>query len=311
MKDLKVFKKIGVTPKQVLYLMAANVLYAVALDMFYVHNGITAGGFAGIGTILNTFFGLPIGAVAFVLNLPLCVWGWKIKGKKYIITSIFAAMLYSLVIDLFAFLPSVTDDKLVAVICGGILYGTAAAFSVKAGISAGGTDLLAKLMITKIRTLSLGSLLMLLDGCIVVMAIIVYRNVGAGIYALLAIAVSAVVTDKVNSGFNKADMFYIFVDKNLDKISEAILYDIGRGTTLLEGTGMFSGSKRSILLAVVKPSEMPKLKSIVYQYDPTAFIILTSAFEIIGGGFEHLDLTSTVQDEKHKPKEKDSLQSGN
>lgn len=164
-------------------------------------------------------------------------------------------MLYSIIVDALSFLPSTTDDKLVAVICGGLLYGTAAAFSDKAGISAGGTDLLAKLIITKLKALSLGSILMLLDGSIVVMAMVVYRNVGAGIYALLAIAVSAVVTDKLNSGFNKADMFFIFINENLDKISNAILYDMGRGTTLIEGIGMFSGDQKKILMTVVNQTK--------------------------------------------------------
>ena len=295
MKTTKLFTKIGISSKQIFYLLIANVLYALALDLFYVHNGIAAGGLAGIGTVMNNFFNLPVGGVVFALNIPICLWGLKIKGKRFIITSLFATMLYSIIVDALSFLPSTTDDKLVAVICGGLLYGTAAAFSVKAGISAGGTDLLAKLIITKFKALSLGSILMLLDGSIVVMAMVVYRNVGAGIYALLAIAVSAVVTDKLNSGFNKADMFFIFINENLDKISNAILYDMGRGTTLIEGIGMFSGGKKSILLTVVKPNEVPKLKSIVNKYDPAAFIILTSAFEIIGEGFEHLELTDTVE----------------
>ena len=272
-------------------------MYALALDLFYVHNGIAAGGLAGIGTVMNNFFNFPVGGVVFALNIPICLWGLKIKGKRFIITSLLATMLYSIIVDALSFLPSTTDDKLVAVICGGLLYGTAAAFSVKAGISAGGTDLLAKLIITKLKALSLGSILMLLDGSIVVMAMVVYKNVGAGIYALLAIAVSAVVTDKLNSGFNKADMFFIFINENLDKISNAILYDMGRGTTLIEGIGMFSGAQKKILMTVVKPNEMPKLKSIVHKYDPTAFIILTTAFEIIGEGFEHLDLTNTISEE--------------
>ena len=297
MKTTKLFTKIGISSKQIFYLLIANVLYALALDLFYVHNGIAAGGLAGIGTVMNNFFNLPVGGVVFALNIPICLWGLKIKGKRFIITSLFATMLYSIIVDALSFLPSTTDDKLVAVICGGLLYGTAAAFSVKAGISAGGTDLLAKLVITKFKALSLGSILMLLDGSIVVMAMVVYRNVGAGIYALLAIAVSAVVTDKLNSGFNKADMFFIFINENLDKISNAILYDMGRGTTLIEGIGMFSGDQKKILMTVVKPNEMPKLKSIVHKYDPTAFIILTTAFEIIGEGFEHLDLTNTISDE--------------
>lgn len=297
MKTTKLFTKIGISSKQIFYLLIANVLYALALDLFYVHNGIAAGGLAGIGTVMNNFFNLPVGGVVFALNIPICLWGLKIKGKRFIITSLLATMLYSIIVDALSFLPSTTDDKLVAVICGGLLYGTAAAFSVKAGISAGGTDLLAKLIITKFKALSLGSILMLLDGSIVVMAMVVYRNVGAGIYALLAIAVSAVVTDKLNSGFNKADMFFIFINENLDKISNAILYDMGRGTTLIEGIGMFSGDQKKILMTVVKPNEMPKLKSIVHKYDPTAFIILTTAFEIIGEGFEHLDLTNTISDE--------------
>lgn len=291
------FDKIGVTPKQIGYLMLANLCYALALDLFYVHNNIAAGGLAGVGTVLNSLFNLPVGAVVFVLNIPICIWGLRVKGKKFILTSLVAVVVYSLIVDALAFLPSVTDDKLVAVICGGILYGVAASFSVKAQISAGGTDLLAKLLITKLRHVSLGSLLMALDGSIVVLAMIVYGEIEAGIYAILAIAVTSIVTDKINSGFNKADMFYIFANKNIDKISHAILYDMGRGATCLTGVGMYGGKERQILMVVVKPNEMPRLKAIVHRYDPHAFIILTSAFEIIGEGFEDLNLTSTIHDD--------------
>ena len=211
--------------------------------------------------------------------------------------SLIAVGVYSTIVDVLAFLPSVTDDKLVAVICGGILYGVAASFSVKAQISAGGTDLLAKLIITKFRHVSLGTLLLLIDGSIVCLAMVVYGEIEAGIYAILAIAVTSIVTDKINSGFNKADMFYIFANKNMDKIAHAILYDMERGATCLTGTGMYAGAERKILLVVVKPNEMPRLKAIVHKYDPSAFIILTSAFEIIGEGFEDLNLTSTIHDD--------------
>ena len=296
-KKPTIFDKLGIGPKNVLYLLAANVFYALALDLFYVHNDIAAGGLAGIGTVLNSLFDLPVGVVVFILNIPICLWGLKIKGKVYIITSLIAVAIYSTIVDVLAFLPSVTDDKLVAVICGGIFYGIAASLSVKAQISAGGTDLLAKLMITKLRHVSLGTLLLCIDGSIVALAMVVYGEVEAGIYAILAIAVTSIVTDKINSGFNKADMFYIFANQNLDKISHAILYDLERGATCLTGVGMYGGNERKILMVVVKPAEMPKLKAIVHKYDPTAFIILTSAFEIIGEGFEGLNLTSTIQDE--------------
>ena len=297
MKEDALFKKIGISWKQIGYLLTANVGYALALNLFYVGNNIAAGGLAGIGTVLNYFLSVPVGLTVFVLNIPIVLWGLTIKGKRYVLISMITVGVYSAIVDALAFLPCLTDDKIVAVVCGGILYGTAASFSVRARISSGGTDLLAKLLITKFKAVSVGQMLMMIDGSIVVLAILVYRNIEAGIYAILAIAVAAVVNDKLNSGFNKASVFYIFANKNLDKISKAILNDMGRGATLLEGEGLYSHAEKQILFVVVKPSEVPRLKAIVHKYDRSAFIILSSATEIIGEGFERLDPTTTIHDD--------------
>lgn len=291
-------EKTGLTPKRIGYLLVADILYALALDLFYVHNNIAAGGLAGIATIINSFIPISVGVVIFIMNLPICLWGLKIKGKQYILLSLIASAVYSLIVDLLSFLPCLTDDKLVAVICGGILYGTAAACTIKAQISAGGTDLLAKLIITKLKHLSIGTLLMCIDGCVVVLSMIAYGEIEAGIYAILAIAVCSIVMDKLNSGFNKADVFYIFANVNVDKISQEIMHNLGRGVTSLTGTGMYMNTDRQILFVVVKPNEVPKLKSIVREHDPTAFIVLASASEIIGNGFEGTNLTDTVADTK-------------
>ena len=297
MKEDALFKKIGISWKQIGYLLTANVGYALALNLFYVGNNIAAGGLAGIGTVLNYFLSVPVGLTVFVLNIPIVLWGLTIKGKRYVLISMITVGVYSAIVDALSFLPCLTDDKIVAVVCGGILYGTAASFSVRARISTGGTDLLAKLLITKFKAVSIGQMLMMIDGSIVVLAILVYRNIEAGIYAILAIAVAAVVNDKLNSGFNKASVFYIFANKNLDKISKAILNDMGRGATLLEGEGLYSHAEKQILFVVVKPNEVPRLKAIVHKYDRSAFIILSSATEIIGEGFETLNMTATIHDD--------------
>lgn len=297
MKEASLLQKVGISWKQIGYLLVANVGYALALNMFYVNNNIAAGGLAGIGTVLNSFLPVPVGLTVFILNIPIVLWGITIKGKKYVIMSVITVGVYSLIVDALAFLPCLTDDKVVAVVCGGILYGVAASFSVRAGISTGGTDLLAKLLITKFKSISVGQMLMMIDGSIVVMAMIVYRNVESGIYAILAIAVASLVTDKMNSGFNKASLFYIFANKNLDKIAEAILNDMGRGATMLHGEGLYSHAEKQILFVVVKPMEVPRLKQIVHKYDRSAFIVLGSASEIIGEGFETLNLTATIHDD--------------
>lgn len=299
MKDPKPRKKsllgrTGIKREQIMYMLIADVSYALALNLFYVGNNIAAGGLAGIGTVLNYFFGLPIGMTVLVMTIPIVILGAKIKGKVYVVTALMATAVYSVIVDLLSFLPCITDDKIVAVVFGGILYGFGSSMTIKAHLSSGGTDLVAKLLITKIKSASLGTLYMFIDGTIVVIAMISYGNIESGIYALLAIAVCSIVTDKMTSGFNRAQMFYIFVNQNIDKITDAILNDMQRGVTSINGTGKYSGSHKEILLVVVKPHETPRLKEIVTGFDPSAFIVLVSANEIIGCGFESTNLTETV-----------------
>ena len=102
----------------------------------------------------------------------------------------------------------------------------------------------------------------------------------------------------MNKGFNRAQMFLIFCDKNQKEISDAILYSMGRGATSFKGVGQYSQNEKDILMVVVKPSETHVLKSIVRELDPTAFMVLVSANEIIGEGFEDTNLTETIQEKK-------------
>ena len=301
-KDLKSKKslseRIGIKKEQVMYLLLADVLYALALNLFYVGNKIAAGGFAGVATVINSFIPIPIGVAVFVMSIPVVVAAWRVKGASYTLMAVATTAVYSLIVDVLSFLPTITDDKLVAVVCGGILYGFGASLAIKAHLSSGGTDLLAKVLITKFRTFSIGTLLLIIDGAIVVLAAVAFKDVGAAIYAILAIAVCSVIMDLMNKGFNRAQMFYIFANQNQQEICNTILYEMNRGVTSLRGTGKYSNNEKEILLVVVKPSETHILKEIVNRLDPTAFVILVSANEIIGEGFEDTNLTETIQEKK-------------
>ena len=291
-------ERIGIKKEQVLYLLLADVLYALALNLFYVGNKIAAGGFAGVATVINSFVPIPIGTAVFIMSIPVVIAAWKVKGASYTLMAMATTAVYSIIVDMLSFLPTITDDKVVAVVCGGILYGLGASLAIKAHMSSGGTDLLGKVLITKFRTLSIGTLQMMIDGTIVVIAAIAYKDIGAAIYAILAIGVCSVVTDLMNKGFNRAQMFLIFCDRNQKEISDAILFKMGRGATALKGVGQYSHNEKDILLVVVKPSETHILKKIVRELDPTAFIVLVSANEIIGEGFEDTNLTETIQEKR-------------
>ncbi len=292
----KLSAKVIILLKQSLFLFVADIGYALALNLFYVQNNIAAGGLAGVATVLNYYFCWPIGLTVLIMTLPIAVAGIKIKGKTYVFMAILTTLIYSLVVDVLSFLPCITDDKIVAVVFGGIIYGSSSALSIKARMSTGGTDLLAKIIITKARRFSIGTLYMIIDGTIVLFAMFAYNDISAGIYAIMAIAMSSIVTDKLTSGFNRAQMFYIFTDKNADKITNAILSDMNRGVTSINGTGKFSNSEKEILLAVVKPCETPILKDLVHRLDPKAFVVLVPANEIIGNGFDDINLTGTFSE---------------
>ena len=142
-------KKIGITKEQVFYLLIADVFYALALNLFYVGNKIAAGGFAGIATVINAFIPIPVGTAVFLMSIPVVIVAWKVKGGTYTLMALATTAVYSIIVDVLSFLPTITDDMIVAVVCGGIFYGLGASMAIKAHMSSGGTDLLGKVLITK------------------------------------------------------------------------------------------------------------------------------------------------------------------
>lgn len=102
-------EKVGVTPKRIVYLLIADLLYALSLNLFYVPHEIAAGGLAGIGTAINSLVPIPIGVLMFLMNLPICLWGVKVKGVRFVALSMVAMGIYSAFVDVLSFLPSLTE----------------------------------------------------------------------------------------------------------------------------------------------------------------------------------------------------------
>ena len=103
-------------------------IYAASVTLFTAPNDIAPGGFSGIGIILNYLYGLPIGVVVFVANIPLFIWGAIENGKGFLARTIYATAVSSLFIDLFVFIPVYHGEKMLAAIFGGLLSGVGLAF---------------------------------------------------------------------------------------------------------------------------------------------------------------------------------------
>lgn len=260
--------------------------YVLALRLFFVDNHIAAGGFSGIATILNYLVPVPIGTLIFYMNCPLVLIAIKVMGWRYALKTLLAMSAFSLALNLAASIPVATGDRFVASVFGGILYALGAVALLHAKASTGGTDLVCRLLLRRFRQLSLGRMFLLIDGFCVVLAVIVYGNLESGVYALTAIVVFSYSTDRIISGFNVADVCYVITNHNPDEMAKEIMQCLRVGVTLQEGVGMFEHTQRYILMIVIRPREIHRLKAIIQKHDPKAFLVVAWASEVMGGGFK-------------------------
>lgn len=274
--------------QKMIYFLVGNLCYALAIQFFLAGNSIAAGGFSGIAIVLSTLMPISIGNFIFLLNLPFLIVSYFIKGKRYTLKTFMGSTIYTIMLNAISFLPTVTQNKLVAAVFGGLLYGMGAVFFMKSDASGGGTDLVARLLKTKFPSLSIGKLFIIVDGSVVVFAMIIFRNIEAGLYAIITIYVCSVVNDRVLAGFDKANMCYIITDRDPEGLAHAVQTELGRSVTLQHGTGMYAKGEHNILLTVLRPRETWQLKQIVSELDPNAFVVVASASEVMGRGFKKI-----------------------
>ena len=254
----------------------------VAYPAFLVPNNIAPGGLTGIATIINYLFGLPVGTVSLLMNLPLFLAGYKTMGRTFFLRSLIATVAFSLCIDLIP-LPPVTDDMLLGSIFGGLLLGIGLGLILRGGATTGGTDMLARMVHKHLSFISVGAYLFLFDFLVIVSAAFTMTP-EAALYALICIAISSKAVDLVMAGFGTAKACFV-VTNHADAISKRVLTDIDRGATLLDGTGAYSGNHKNVLICVVSNRETAHLKRIVKQEDPSAFMFVTDTHETLGEGF--------------------------
>lgn len=281
---------------RMLYMVAANVIYSLTLNLFLRGNDIAGGGLAGVGIIVSSVVEIPIGLFVLLCNIPIFIWAAFIKDRAYMLTTVICAVVYSLVTDLFAFLPTVTDNLLVASVCAGVMYGVGIMLMARADCSTGGTDLLTKILVTRFKALSLGTMYILVDGLIVIASIVVFRSFELGMYSAIVIAIYSYVSDSLIRGFNKASICYVITEKDPEPMADSIMNEMTRGVTLQRGVGMYGHQEKSILMVVVKPREVYRIKAIVKLCDPNAFVVLAAANEVMGKGFSEIDYTKTKKD---------------
>ncbi len=266
-----------------LYVIAGAAIVAVGFNAFLFPNQVASGGVSGISTILHGLFGWNAGIVQYAFNIPLFIAGVLVLGKKFGVKSLVGTLALPFFVILTEDWNAWTYNPLLGAIFGGIFIGLGIGLVFKGKASTGGTDLLAQI-ITKYTGLSLGTSVLMIDGLIAISAAIVF-DIERGLYALIGLYVTTKTIDIVQLGFSQSKMVYIITNKQ-DEIRDAIYKEIDRGVTKIPGVGGYTESEKPVLMVVVYQTEFTKLKQIVQTIDPSAFVIVSDAYEVLGEGFK-------------------------
>lgn len=266
-------------------ILGGILMYALALDLFLVGNSIAAGGISGIAIVLSSFLPYDVGVMIFVMNLPILVAALLMNGWRYTVGAIVGSTLYSAAVQFGSGLPTLTDNPLVAAVFGGAIYGAGMALLAIGNGSTGGTDLINRLLVKKFPRISLGKMALCVDGSIVVFAIIAFRNIEAGLYAIITILTCSFVADRITLGLDRGCLCMVVTACDPQAVSGVLMTGLGRAVTKVDGLGMYAASQRSVLYIAVRPQETPKVKELLSKADPDAFVMVLPANEVLGGTF--------------------------
>ncbi|WP_282013887.1 YitT family protein [Marinifilum flexuosum] len=279
------------------YLILGSIIFAVSDILFVVPYKLAPGGVYGIATVLNTLFGWKISYSTFAMEIPLVIIGTIILGPRFgvkTIVSIATILLTVWIMETYVVpgYPKVIADPMLNTIVAGVFYGIAIGMIFKSRATSGGSDIVA-MILAKYTKLSLGKLVMIVDGLIVLFTLVQPTETGAigwefAIYSLIIIYIEGKIIDMVVSGANYHKTVMIVSDQ-YESIVSKIKGDLKRGATVFTGTGAYSGEERKMVYSVMSRRELEILKLHVKSVDPEAFVNVTEANEIIGKGFKSLN----------------------
>lgn len=274
------------TPQDVVLLTLGALLQAFALRVFLVPAQLASGGVSGLSQIINNFTGWPIGLMVFLGNLPLFLLGWRLLGgPRFAFRTAYVIVIFSIAVDLpLEIIPSsgITSDIVLNTLYGGILSGIGFGLVYRGRGTSGGSDILARIL-SNWRDIPVSQSYLLTDAVIMLLAGLAFSWENA-LYALVMLYVSGLTAESVSQGSNVVRTAMI-ITSFPELIKEEIFTRLGRGVTMMDVRGGYTGKEKTILLCVVTRPEVPQLKALTREKDPKAFLIIGQAHEVRGEGF--------------------------
>ena len=281
---LRKFKE-TISYKDILGILFGAFIIAVSIQLVLVPVHMLTGGVSGIAIILNFLTGADIWLWYIALNVPIFIVGYKFISKRFVFYSLIGmlALTFFLGICKNWQIDLGLDNLLLAAILGGVINGLGTGIALRSKGSTGGLDIIA-VIISNLRGYAFGNIVFYVNLGILAVFLLT-SNIELTMFTAISIFISSKVIDTVQLGANVSKSALI-ISAQCEEIAAEILENIHRGCTYLSGRGAYTGENRDIIMVIVSRSQLPRLKEIVFQIDPNAFITINEATEVFGQGFK-------------------------
>ena len=270
--------------KSFVFSVFGAMLTGLAIGVFLTPNKIVGGGVSGISTILFHTFGIQPSISFFIINVLFLLVGLTVLGKTFILKTLVGIVFLSLFTQIFLCFPIYTQNFILATIFGGTLYGLGIGMSFAAGFSTGGTDIIGRLIQSKFKTVPIGKLLLFVDGIIIAISFLVFKNIELILFGILTLFISSYSIDFIISKLNVSKIAFVITDTG-EEISKMLVSTSPRGVTLIDVKGVYSNAEKKMLFCALKESETEEFQKKILSVDESAFIVFSESQRIKGNGF--------------------------
>lgn len=263
-----------------------GILIGVGIYNFAANAAFPLAGISGIALIFYHMFGMPIGWITMLLNVPIAIGCYRTLGREFFIRSVRTVIITSLIIDyVVPLFPVYTGDRMLAAICTGIFSGLGYAIIFMNNSSTGGMDFITVSVKVKRPHISLGRIVFITDVIIVAIGGLIFKDVDGTIYGFIITYLLTVVIDKIMYGIDAGKVTLIVTDKGQEVAHKIDKYS-GRGSTLLKGKGSYSGVEKEVVMCACSNKQMYTIRKLVKEIDASAFTVIMESNEVVGEGFK-------------------------
>ena len=275
---------------QLTYILGGSLIYAFGFNTFIVPMNLFSGGPLGIAQLLSYLFinvlhfeflrTVNIASIIyFTLNIPLLYAGYRVLGKRFTVKTLTMVALQSAMM-LFLPIPKtpIIDDYLTACIVGGIVCGTGSGLVLRGHACSGGLEIVGLICSKIYKNMSVGKITILINAAIYAVCLALF-DLEIVIYSLIFATTASLTTDKIH--IQNINVSVLIFSKKKGIASE-IMQQLKRGVTCWDGEGAYTHEKEHVLYVIVSKYEVNRIKQIVREIDPQAFVSITEGSMVIG-----------------------------